>query len=327
MDTSGSSAALLAGRPMLGAAAFAACFAGGTSAQNVTGMAHAVDRVTYADPWQPQVTAAEPAGGTASPRGTSAVLSTGLPGLAKVAEHKSAVRSPAPTPAPLPALMAPLAAAPVATAADAPAPAVQLASAASPAPVAASPALETTVPQVLTAPSDRPGPAAAITSASTFAAAIPAATSGAAPIAGEPLTEPAALISSPELRRFDLASFRKPAPKRSALASSRKAPAGTAKGAQTTRLIDDVVFHQASIAVGGQADGQITVRIGPDMKPSVKVADLLSLVSAQMDPDSLARFSLASSAGDYVSFAALRTAGFDVAYNAAADSIAITVAP
>ncbi|MBS0474842.1 MAG: hypothetical protein JSR28_06805, partial [Proteobacteria bacterium] len=63
---------------------------------------------------------------------------------------------------------------------------------------------------------------------------------------------------------------------------------------------------------------------GPDMKPSIKVADLLGLVSAQMDPDALARFSMASSAGEYVSFATLRNAGFDISYNAGTDSIAIS---
>ena len=59
------------------------------------------------------------------------------------------------------------------------------------------------------------------------------------------------------------------------------------------------------------------------MKPSIKVADLLGLVAAQLDQDSAARFTAAASAQEYVSLANLREAGFTVTYNAAADSISI----
>ncbi|MDE2437251.1 MAG: hypothetical protein KGM49_13430 [Sphingomonadales bacterium] len=157
----------------------------------------------------------------------------------------------------------------------------------------------------------------------------PAPAVAAAPVAAvpAPIAEPLKIVSSPELRRFDLARFAPSAKTRPAhlAAAKSRTTAVAAKTHAVDQLIDGVVFHQTSILVAGHPGGDIAVRIGSDMKPSVKVADLIGLVSAQMDPDSVARFSLASSAGEYVSFATLRSAGFEVSYNAAADSIAIGV--
>jgi hypothetical protein len=90
-------------------------------------------------------------------------------------------------------------------------------------------------------------------------------------------------------------------------------------------VVGNAVYHQVSVIVAGSDGKSADVRIGADMKPSIKVGDLLGLVSDRMDPDSAARFAAASSAGDYVSLATLRAAGFDVSYNAGTDSISISV--
>jgi len=140
------------------------------------------------------------------------------------------------------------------------------------------------------------------------------------------MAAPFKLVSSPELKRFDLARYRGSADRESvALAASTAKRAQSTEGRGATRLIDNTVYHDASVRIAGQEAGGISVRIGPDMQPSVKVGDLLGLVSTQMEPDELARFSAATSAGEYVSFSMLRSAGFSVDYNAAADSIAINL--
>ena len=139
------------------------------------------------------------------------------------------------------------------------------------------------------------------------------------------------LIAGAEVARFDLGSVRGSTPASgSALAKPAAKPSLAAKpGASQPRdlAVGDAIFHQVGLSVGGSPAQAISVRIGSDMKPSIKVADLLGLVADQLDPDSAARFAAAASAQDYVSLATLRDAGFQVAYNAAADSISISAAP
>lgn len=139
------------------------------------------------------------------------------------------------------------------------------------------------------------------------------------------------LIAGPEIAGFDLARVRGSTPTTSAaLAKPATKPLAAAKaGASLPRdhAVGDAIFHQVGLSVGGSPAQAISVRIGSDMKPSIKVADLLGLVADQLDPDSAARFTAAASAQDYVSLATLREAGFQVAYNAAADSISISAAP
>lgn len=306
-----------ADRPLLGAFAVAACLAGGTATQNHAGIPRGVDGIRFAAGWN--------AGAPQQPDQTITALTAALaPSIAAPKGSKRpvpAINPPAPrltvkpwaeTPrAPASVPKAPIAA-PVALAMPAAAPSVPDLS-----PAAVSLA-EGAVPTVAVAE---------LVTVQKVTAVAPGAV--AKPLEPADVAEaPLALVTSPELRRFDLAKFNKAAPRPAKFAASRKsAPAAAAKAKTPDRLIDGVVYHHASVEVAGQSGGEIAVRIGPDMKPSVKLADLLGLVSAQMDPDTLARFQLASSAGDYVSFAALRSAGFDVKYNAAADSIAISVAP
>ncbi len=92
------------------------------------------------------------------------------------------------------------------------------------------------------------------------------------------------------------------------------------------RVIEGVVFHPIMVSVAGSSPKRLDVRIGADLRPSIKVGDLLGLVSDRMDPASANRFASAASAEEYVSLAALRASGFNVTYNAGADSISITAA-
>ena len=142
-----------------------------------------------------------------------------------------------------------------------------------------------------------------------------------------PTIQPLRLINSPQLRKFDLARIHAPAQTpNAALARSAANPAQAGKvrgsGAKD-KLVGDVVFHRVTVTVAGSSAKPLDVRIGADMKPSIKVGDLLGLVSDRMDPASANRFASAASAEEYVSLAALRAAGFSVSYNAATDSISI----
>lgn len=314
--------AIQADRPLLGAFALAACLAGGTATQNHAGVPRAVDTVRFASGWdagaprQPDRTITAMAATLAPPAAAPAVgakrleVSPVQPNhvhLTKPITLKPAAVSPAPA-----------------------APAADRIAALAVLPSTALPVIDTgpaSLPDIVM-PAAEPAPQPQLAAAAPAAPVAPTATEKVVEAAPAPAPAPLQLVTSPELRRFDLAKFDKAPPRAAKLAASRKSAAtASAKARPADRLIDGVVYHHASVEVAGQAGGDIAVRIGPDMKPSVKVADLLGLVSAQMDPDTLARFQLASSASDYVSFATLRSAGFEVKYNAAADSIAISVAP
>lgn len=135
------------------------------------------------------------------------------------------------------------------------------------------------------------------------------------------------IIEASEVSNFDLGKVRGSAGGlTSSLAKVPSVPNGNAApttGLQRDTVVGDALFHQVGLTVAGSSAQSVAVRIGDDMKPSIKVADLLGLVAAQLDPDSAARFTAAASAQDYVSLATLRDAGFTVTYNAAADSISI----
>lgn len=315
--------ALHADRPLLGAFALAACLAGGTATQNHAGVPRSIDVARFAAGWE--------AGAPRQPDRTISALAATLAPPAAAAPPGAVSRVPVqPAPARLAAAQRSMAAAPrrmaVPTSATPP---VERAAALAAAAVAVPAGIKENAAPMTDAAS--PGVAA---QPIADLAAVPVATPVAQtamvrtiePAPAEPA--PLQLVDSPELRRFDLARFSKAPPRPAKLGAARKASAPLAGKTRTPdRLIDGVVYHHASVEVAGQSGGEIAVRIGPDMKPSVKVADLLGLVSAQIDPDTLARFQLAGSASEYVSFTALRSAGFEVKYNAAADSIAISVAP
>ena len=135
------------------------------------------------------------------------------------------------------------------------------------------------------------------------------------------------LINAPELRKFNLARIHAPArTPTAALARSGAKPAQSGKIRTTgakDKLVGDVVFHRLMVTVSGSPEKPLDVRIGVDMKPSIRVGDLLGLVSDRMDSASANRFVSAASADQYVSLPALRESGFSVSYNPATDSISI----
>ena len=165
--------------------------------------------------------------------------------------------------------------------------------------------------------------------------ALPAATSPKQAAAKPALAAPPLrLINSPQLRKFDLARIHIPPRTPTAALGPVTSPA-TAKSGQASqvsitrvkdRLVGGIVFHQVAVTVAGSPAKALDVRIGADMIPSIRIGDLLGLVSDRMDPASAARFAASASAGEYVSLAALRASGFNVSYNAGADSISIAAA-
>jgi hypothetical protein len=196
---------------------------------------------------------------------------------------------------------------------------------AQPAPLAA-PVTELVVPPL---PIATPVAAPASLAASA-ALAIPAAVPREDQAGSTPAAVPFRLVNPPELRGFDLgrmSALPKSVPAGFAKAPAKSPVSGKVEGlGKKDTVVGDAVFHQVSVTVAGSDAKAIDVRIGADLKPSIKVGDLLGLVSDRMDPDSAVRFAAASSAGDYVSLATLRAAGFDVTYNAGADRISISLA-
>ena len=188
------------------------------------------------------------------------------------------------------------------------------------------------VPATMTVPANAPetvvAPAQVPSKLAAPSGPVPVATSlqkaAARPVAAAPTVR---LINSPELRKFDLARIHVPVrTPTAALARPAAKPAQVGKVRVTgakDKLVGDVVFHQVTVTVAGSPAKPLDVRIGADMKPSIRVGDLLGLVSDRMDPASAARFASAASADEYVSLAALRAAGFSISYNAGTDSISI----
>jgi hypothetical protein len=189
-------------------------------------------------------------------------------------------------------------------------------------PLAAAPTPQRAALALVTRPEPAAKPAAATAAPAVEPAAQPATT------VTTSAAQPLHLISSPQLRKFDLGRIHvlPPVPPASLVQtrskSDRLGKVGHA-GAKD-KLVDGIVFHRITVTVAGSPARTLELRIGADMKPSIKVGDLLAVVSDRMDPASVARFDSAASAQEYVSLADLRAAGFNVAYNAGTDSISIT---
>ena len=336
MDTTQPIRAILPDRPLLGVWVLVTCLAGGAATQNLAVVPHAVDRIDYKFdasgkmPAMPAVTiGAEhaPSALVAPPRFRQfRSLDRTIPGQAEgdltaafqtaepVARSTVAVAPPSRPQAPALALAEP------------------------------SPVLPLTAAISVTAPQQTPTIEAALAAPRTVATFDSAFAGLGTPEASVSSAEPAtiaapaltaavpAIANPPGLRGFALArvvpsAARKPA----ALVLNRAAqPASSAPKPRSAsardRVLDATVYHPTTIMIGGQSAGRVDVRIGADMKPSIKVGDLLAMVSAQMDPELAAHLSVASGAADYVSFAMLRDAGFKVSYNAGADSVSIGVA-
>jgi hypothetical protein len=299
-------------RPLLSQMAIATVLVGSAAALSSAGIAVPVSQVGYAKGWDQKA----PAAASFAPARAIAQVPENVrisvsPRIAMVAPRSVLAEPHAAMPRIAPAQPAPLVLArPVAIAAT-PGPAELV-----PLPVAP--------PVSVLAP-----PSVPVAGPADPALAMPAA----APVAAEMKLAASApslrLVNPPELRGFDLAKLSGPnraVPAGFVRAATKSAVSGKVEGlGKKDTVVGDAVFHQVSVSVAGSDGKSIDVRIGADMKPSVKVGDLLALVSERMDPDSAARFAAAASAADYVSLATLRAAGFDVSYNAGSDSISIAV--
>ncbi|AIT78890.1 hypothetical protein [Novosphingobium pentaromativorans] len=141
-----------------------------------------------------------------------------------------------------------------------------------------------------------------------------------------------------EVRQFDLAKLapaRQPARNSgvSPLRAQNPTDAGLAKPRMEKapklakvpdRVVGDHIMHVAGLSLEGMPAGSLTVRIGMTGDLSVKLADLLAPVKDQMAPETFERLASSSAAADYVSFADLRAAGFDIRYDAGGDRLMVS---
>lgn len=335
MDTIQPLMAMVPDRPLLGVCVLMTCLAGGSATQNLAVVPHKVDRIDYAFDASIKLPAIPAVALAADPTPRA------LAPLPKFRQFRSFDQiAPVPVEAELAATI----------------------QRAEPAPRSAAAALPQSGPVEASLVIAESKPALALSEAAPITALQPAVAAEAALIAprtaaafdtafaaiGAPAPEAHGVEPAPALapatasptianpaglRGFDLArvvpaAARKPAAlvaPRAAMKPSSAAPKPRTAGARD-RIMDATVFHPTTIMIAGQSAGQVDVRIGADMKPSIKVGDLLAMVSAQMDPELAGQLSAASGASDYVSFAMLRDAGFKVSYNAGADSVSIGVA-
>ncbi|CDO36729.1 hypothetical protein [Novosphingobium sp. KN65.2] len=143
---------------------------------------------------------------------------------------------------------------------------------------------------------------------------------------------------SEEVRDFDLAKLtpaRRPI-RKSGMATIQAQSTGSAELARSRpeyatkvakvpdRIVGDHILHVAGLSLEGMPAGSLTVRIGMTGDLSVKLADLLAPVKDQMAPETFDRLASSAAAADYVSFADLRAAGFDIHYDAGGDRLMVS---
>ncbi|HKT86263.1 MAG TPA: hypothetical protein VJQ77_09280 [Novosphingobium sp.] len=148
--------------------------------------------------------------------------------------------------------------------------------------------------------------------------------------------QPLALLSaSKEVQEFDLAKLGRAKSNSDDLARSAASVIANAKPAGRTtyllkvskvpdRIVGDYILHVAGLSLEGMPSGNLSVRIGMSGDLSVKLADLLQPVQDQMAPEAFQRLANSSAASEYVSFAQLRAAGFDVRYEAGSDRLMVS---
>jgi hypothetical protein len=152
-----------------------------------------------------------------------------------------------------------------------------------------------------------------------------------------PPPEPFSLASAPrEVREFDLARLgtgnpqaRSPAPASSNALAAAVRPDPRAqempRGAKVPdKIMGDHIIHVAALSLEGVPSGDLSVRVSLDGHLSVRLADLLGPVQARMAPDTFRRLAGSAAAAEYVSFADLRAAGFNVRYEAGDDRLIVS---
>lgn len=148
-----------------------------------------------------------------------------------------------------------------------------------------------------------------------------------------------ALLSAPkEVQEFDLATLGRSKSLSLDLARTAARAIATAKPAARTgdlskaskvadRVVGDHILHVAGLSLEGVPSGDLSVRIGMGGDLSLKLADLLQPVQDQMAPEAFQRLANSSAASEYVSFAQLRAAGFDIRYDAGSDRLMVSAQP
>lgn len=148
-----------------------------------------------------------------------------------------------------------------------------------------------------------------------------------------------ALLSAPkEVQEFDLATLGRSKSLSLDLARTAARAIATAKPAARTgdlskaskvadRVVGDHILHVAGLSLEGVPSGDLSVRIGMGGDLSLKLADLLQPVQDQMAPEAFQRLATSSAASEYVSFAQLRAAGFDIRYDAGSDRLMVSAQP
>jgi hypothetical protein len=107
-----------------------------------------------------------------------------------------------------------------------------------------------------------------------------------------------------------------------------KAPRGSQIGgtiASNFQLTDGTIDYRIGARVNGGEPASLPLRISRDDQLSVKLGDLLTLVKPQMDPALYAYLAATRGAEEYVTFAAIRSSGVDIRYDAARDQLLLGV--
>lgn len=146
------------------------------------------------------------------------------------------------------------------------------------------------------------------------------------------------LFSAPkDVQEFDLAKLGstksatqalvQPSSNALAAAASKAAPrprslAKIAK--EPDRIVGNYIIHVAGLSLEGVPSGNLPVRIGMTGELSVRLADMLTPMQDLIAPDTFERLASSSAASEYVSFADLRAAGFDVRYDAGNDRLMVS---
>jgi hypothetical protein len=216
---------------------------------------------------------------------------------------------------------------------------------------AASLATETRLESVTPAPMAEPLPAPAAPANAEPAALVPppaAAVAAPGPVAlalAEPGTESPkrAFVSEPVVQSVPAAAALKPIalaivpPSVTAIRQTTapaprlakvKPPRGTQIGgtiASNFQLTDGTIDYRIGARVNGGEPASLPLRISRDDQLSVKLGDLLALVRPQMDPALYACLAAARGADEYVTFAAIRSSGIDIRYDAARDQLLLGV--
>lgn len=87
------------------------------------------------------------------------------------------------------------------------------------------------------------------------------------------------------------------------------------------KVTGSAIEFDIPIQLNGDLVGKVPLKIGSDRNISVQLADLLALLKDRVDPQLHEWLSSAYSVNSHISFDQLRSAGIDVSYDAANDSV------